>query len=381
MDSSWTTPLLLTGMQRAGTTLLEKMLGGHPAISVLSQPLPLLMIAVKREFLANRGIEDDLPLGHLFLEDRYRPDEFAAYVRAWRPDVSTLRGLFAAMDEYPGQYTRFTADQIERALATLGCECDLPATLGHLYAALGHRTTASIVGAKETLCEEYLAVLLEHGWRGLIILRDPRDVLASLNEGRGALHAGGPKPTLLNLRNWRKSVAVALALEGRPGFAWVRYEDLVSSPSAILDAIARTLGIGAFSWRPGDGVRDHGGQPWSGNSSHHDFHDVSQASVGMWRTVLPHDVGEYTEAACLPELKALGYPVDVALRDAPRILASFREPYAITRGSLAGYSEGPVNVASEIERLRRVHAPPDDESVRWFHAPRAHDVLRMAVSS
>jgi hypothetical protein len=373
------TPLLLTGMQRAGTTLLEKILGRHPALTLLSQPLPLLMIAVKRDFLAGCGVDEPLPLGHLFLEDRYQADDFAAYLRAWRPDVARLRSLFASMDDYPGQYTRFTREQIERALTTLPDGADLPATLQHLYQALAHRTDVSMVGAKETLCEEYLAALLERGWRGLIILRDPRDVLASLNAGRGALHGGSPKPTLLNLRNWRKSVAIALALEGRSGFAWIRYEDLVSSTAATLDSVAHALEIDAIPWRPGESVRDHRGQPWPANSSHHDFQEVSAASVGMWRDVLPRHVSEYTEAVCLPELKALGYPAELELRNAPAIVAAFHEPYPVARGPLIGYSEKPSRVASEIERLDRVLATPGHDSVRWFHAARTHDVLRQAV--
>ena len=373
------TPLLLTGMQRSGTTLFEKILGGQPALSLLSQPFPFLMIAVKRDFLAARGLAEALPLGHLFLEDRYRPDEFAAYLRAWRPDGARLRALSAAMGAYSGQYTRFTSEAIERALATLPPASDFPATLRHLYEALAHRSQARVAGAKESLCEEYLPPLLDAGWRGLIILRDPRAVLASLNAGRGAAHAGTVKPTLLNLRNWRKSVAIALALDGRPGFAWVRYEDLVTSTPATLESIARTLGVHRIPWRPDDPVRDHRGEPWPANSSHHEMTGVSAAPVATWRDVLPRDVATYAEAVCLPELKALGYPSDVAIDDAPAIVDGFREPYAIVRGSLAGYSERADHVAAEIERLRRVFDEPDRDSARWFQTARTHYALRSAV--
>jgi hypothetical protein len=94
---------------------------------------------------------------------------------------------------------------------------------------------AAYVGGKETLWEEMLPFLLERGAAGVIILRDPRDVLASLNHGRGAEYGGRLKPTLFNIRNWRKSAAFALHLERHPRFLWLRYEDLVTRPREVLD--------------------------------------------------------------------------------------------------------------------------------------------------
>jgi Sulfotransferase family len=47
--------LFVTGMQRSGTTLLEKLLHAHPELSVLSQPFPLLFVEVKRAFLESIG--------------------------------------------------------------------------------------------------------------------------------------------------------------------------------------------------------------------------------------------------------------------------------------------------------------------------------------
>ena len=192
---------------------------------------------------------------------------------------------------------------------------------------------------------------------------------------------GGPKPTLLNLRNWRKSVAVALALEGRPGFAWVRYEDLVSSPSPILDGIARTLGIDAFSWRPGDGVENHGGQPWPGNSSHHDVHGVSQASVGVWRTCCRTTLASTPRRSACPSLEALGYPESMWHS---RTLSEYWRPSASPMPSpVARWRDIPRSQSTSLLRSNGCGAstrPPTMRAFDRFHGLRAHDVLRMAVS-
>ena len=47
----------ITGMGRSGTTLLEKLLCNHKDLSVLSQPLPLVFIDLKKRFLETLGIK------------------------------------------------------------------------------------------------------------------------------------------------------------------------------------------------------------------------------------------------------------------------------------------------------------------------------------
>jgi hypothetical protein len=324
--------LFLTGMQRSGTTLLEKLLAGHPQISVLSQPTPFVFLEAKRAFLRTIGAGDDpYPLGHLFGEDRYRPEDLASFLREWRIGGPWLREVFAAMEGYSGQYTRFPPEELEGFLDSLPEEGFAP-TLAQLYRRFAHRNGAVLCGAKETICEEFLPYLLGQGWRCLVILRDPRDVLASLNHGRGEQHGGRPKPTLFNLRHWRKSVDFAFRLEGRPGFAWVRYEDLVERPLEILDALAARLGVTPFPPDLLEGeIRAQDGRAWAGNSSHAARQGVTAGSVGVHRGVLPAEVVRFTEAACHPEMRRLGYPLSIEEREIPGLLAGFQDPYAGAR--------------------------------------------------
>ncbi len=339
--------LFVTGAQRSGTTLLEKLLGAQDAVSMLSQPFPLLFAEAKRQFL---GGSDPYPLGHLFRESRYAPEEFAAFLRAWRTTSEELEELFASMESYSGQYTRFTPEQRREAFAQITSEHDFADVVRVLDHALS-RKEARWFGSKETICEEYVPYLLDRGFRCAIILRDPRDLLASLNYGRGREFGGELKPTLFNVRSWRKSVAFALAMDAHPRFAHCKYEDLVLHPMGELSRIADALGLGAVM--VSEEIRDADGEIWRGNSSHGEHRGVDSSSVGIHRDVLPPDVAAFVEATCLPELQRLGYETTMNRADAIRSIETFAEPYTITRRGMESDAMTPANAALEIERLGR----------------------------
>ena len=365
--------LFVTGMQRSGTTLLEKLLASHPELSVLSQPFPLLYVEAKRAFLREIGEPDSpYPLNHLLLETRYGPEDFAAFLERHRPTSEQLRELFARMAGYSGQYTRFAPEQLEAAFDQVPAEGGFFGRVSGLYRSLAQRAGARLYGGKETLCEEYLPYLLDHGGRCVVILRDPRDVLASLNHGRGPEYGGQLKPTLFNLRNWRKSVAFALHLEGHPGFQWLRYEDLVIDPLAALRRIGRAFGLSDFE--AGE-IRG-----WTGNSSHGERVGVTAESVGAYRRLLPPEVSSFVEAACLPELRLLGYDTTLDAADAPRVLRSLAEPYEIKREGMDHDFAGPENAVHEVRRLELLASPASPAAAPYFLFERAHERLRESLA-
>ncbi|MBV8516045.1 MAG: sulfotransferase [Acidobacteria bacterium] len=368
--------VFVSGAQRSGTTLLEKLLGMQPQVSMLSQPFPFLFVETKRAFLGtlDDGGGDSYPLGHLFHERRYTAAGFAAFLASWRTNAETLAAQFAAMRSYSGQYARFDTETVGTALASLPRDSDFAAVISSLARALAPDPSAPFCGLKETVSEEYMPALCSRGFRCAIIIRDPRDVLASLNHGRGREFGGELKPTLFNIRNWRKSVAIALSLESEPRFHWCRYEDLVDDPSAELARLGDRLELGTMQAR--EELVDADGQRWRGNSSFADHDGVSGASVSRYRDTLPDDVARYVEAACLPELRLLGYESSLGDTDATRVLRAFREPYTIVRAGFDDDAATPANAAREIERLERVSAFPDGESRFWFLSETAHRKLR-----
>lgn len=324
--------LFVTGMVRSGTTLLEKLLCNHPSLSVLSQPLPYLWVGVKRRFLETLGEKDALPLGPLFPEARYRPEDFHRFLREHRVPAADLEQWLEAMRGYSGQGTRFDPPEGWRERSDGRPFAEL---LRFWHRALAHRAGALGFGSKEVRCEEFLPHLLEEGFHALLILRDPRDVLASIRGGAGAAYVGAPRPLLHEIRSWRRSATYALALADHPRFHLVRYEDLVREPQAELERLRTRLGLERFP-ALGDELRDQRGRPWAANSSFGRRPGIASGSVGSHRQVLaPREVA-YIEALCGPELRAFGYELSLP---APR----------------------PERIDEAVERgpLRRDDVPPD----------------------
>ncbi len=373
--------LFVTGMQRSGTTLLEKLLSNHPRLSLLSQPFPLLFVETKRDFLRRfSAAEEPHPLGPLFLEVRYHLAEFGAYLGQWRTEPGALQVLFARMADYSGQYTRFDRAELDPLLDRL-TPGDFMATVGQLYRGLSRKPEAAFFGGKETLCEEFLPYLLDRGGRCLMIVRDPRDVLASLDHGRGERYGGRRKPTLFNVRNWRKSIAFALHLESHPGFTWVRYEDLVARPLEVLQEIAGVLGLEPFAEDAfAQGIRDQEGLLWTGNSSHRPLDGITAQEVGTHCNLLPAAVVRYIEAACYPELSLLGYPVSIGREQVQKTLEAFEEPHKIMREEMRSYTDRVIRASEELRRYEALFKPPDSEAHLLFLFEEVQQVLAEAVA-
>lgn len=375
--------LFLTGCYRSGTTLLEKLLHAHPQVSVASQPFPLLYFGVKAAFLRERGLERRYPLGHRFLEDTDRLEDFAAFLDRYVVGAGDLQRLAGAMETYAE--ARWSP-QILPLLADLrpGTFLDVWAQLVDLVARCYPTADLALAGTKEVLSEEYLPYLLARGQRGVVILRDPRDMIASYNFRRRATEIESGRPVLFSLRIWRKSVAFALACEGAPGFGWLRYEDLSRQPLEELARLTRLLSLDSY---PAGVLRGpllaQDGSPWSGNSSFERMEAVSTTSVGRFREVLPRETLEFVEYVCAPELRALGYPLASDAADDEDALHGFREPPTAGHPRFeAGYSTDASRLAHEVQRRRMLQASValDDEEVRrWFVTAEAY--ARLSATS
>lgn len=350
--------LFVTGMARCGTTLIEKLISHHGAASLLSQPFPFLFLGAKRAFLKTIGRgADAYPLGDLFLETEYTPADFRRHLRGRTMEAETVRSVFTAMDGYSGQYTKFDAATLDQVLARLPAG-DLASTVDALYTALSADPSAQLRGGKETGCEEFLPHLLDAGARCLVIVRDPRDMLASLNHGQGPTFAGTVKPTLFNLRQWRKSVAFVMHLREHPCFFWLRYEDLVADPVSVLNPVLTALGVSPYRADAfAEGIRTKDGSPWHGNSSYTERHELDATSVGQYKTVLPPAVQRASEALCYPELRYLGYATRLRPADLREVIATFTEPYPCVREDLRERFADPRRIEEELERVRLLQDP------------------------
>jgi len=343
--------LFVTGASRSGTSLLDKLLSKHPDMDVLSQPLPRLYVEAKRRFLAS-GPSSELaqafPLSDLFADTYADPATFTAYLRdtPLAPDwlLATLRDMqgFSGVGVQP--------PLPPEALVPTG-PTDLAAFVTQYLAAVSERDVAQR-GCKEVFAEEYIPYFLQSGSRVILLLRDPRDVVASVFGGVGARYAGAGLPLLFVLRHWRKSVGFALAHLGNPNLKLLRYEDLVSQPAEQMAALADWLDLPPFPDPLSGPLRDSTGAEWLSNSSHDPVHGISQDSIGRGLSALPGPLIRAIETLCGPEMHALGYAAPQhTTADRSQILTAITEPCPNPRAQLAAYVWDDIALQPEHQRL------------------------------
>jgi hypothetical protein len=211
------TRVFLVGTARAGTTLLQGMIGSHPAVYTLPETHFLDKSLPKQPFLRFFRV-----LGQ---GDRQRVAAFLAeqgaaeLARALPPGrihnkVRWTRALLAILDELAARQQK-----------TLWLE----KTPLHLY------YTDLLKAADPEL-------------RFLHILRDPVDNIASLLDA-GQKHAEAFRQNSLQkaAARWVKEYKMQAALVGRAGHCFVRYERLVDHPEPALRRVLDFLGV---AWNP-----------------------------------------------------------------------------------------------------------------------------------
>lgn len=374
----------ITGFLRSGTTLVEKLVHGLAGACIGGQPFPYLYYDVKRAFLeAYGGAGDRYPLGHLFGEDRYGPEDFEAFLERYRVSADRVAASFAAMRGYSGWKLPALADhadgigegsfaEVYRAL------CDvLPATL---------RADASdLLGAKEVFCEEFIPYFLTQGVFTVLVVRDIRDVITSLKLGSGGAYGSPDLPALHVVRQWRKSVAFALQFGGHDRFELVRYEELVAHPDPWLRHIASRLRCAPPAPDAIHELLDQDGRAWRGNSSFEGMVGVSRAPVGRFVEALPPSWVRAIEALCMPEMRALGLVPRSDPRSHGGELGDCLRRAAEDMHLVAPDQSLEDEVHAECERSRMLDRTDVDvgEVRRWFIFPRAYSRLahREPVSS
>lgn len=188
--------------------------------------------------------------------------------------------------------------------------------------------TKEVLGTKEILLEEFIPYFIENKVRTILIIRDPRDVITSLNVGTGPKYIGKHRPILFHVRHWRKSVALANTINQHKSFLWVKYEDLVQQTYQCLKKVTDFLGLEQFSkdqFKKGIITRD--GKNWPGNSSTKAFSGIAKNNTGKYKKFLDENTIQYIEFMCEPEMLKMNYKLNTNTSDYNPF--TFKEPYDI----------------------------------------------------
>ncbi len=346
------TPLIfITGAPRSGTTLVDKMLWSLPTVDCFSQPLPLLLTQIKSRFLEGRNAPQSAlahPLNDQQFENAYPQNAFCDYLQTENLSASTIENAMNAMADYSGQY--FKPDSPKSALADWqGGE--LVSFARHYFDHFAQKPHAQqqAIAWKETGAEEFLPYFLGQNMKAILILRDPRDIAASLYYGRADAHAGQPRPLLFMTRQWRKSAAFFEHFRTNKNVLCVRYEDLVADPNTYLKHWQDWLGLQNTK---GDlTLQSQSGESWTGNSSFDHFDGISTQGVGRHKTVLSDDARSFIEALCYGEMRMTGYAPDLDAGSVAARLQSGPAKDYLERKALAHYA---------YDEKRK-----DEESARW----------------
>jgi hypothetical protein len=345
--------LVITGMARSGTTLLDKLLTQHHQLDLLSQPFPLLFVQAKLDFLEQLGRKPYFALNDDRLQRDWSESQWLAFLKELQWAPGKLADLFRRMRNYSGQMTKPAEVALDWSVTEPGFEPIVDHCM-NFFAPRAVRYT----GFKEILIEEFLPYLGQLGYLSLVIVRDPRDVVASANYPGGKKFVGDKKPTLFHLRTWRKSVEYCYSLRAEGWFHFLRYEDLVTRPVNVLNDISAFLGVAAFDQNAFcDAIRDRNGELWQANTSRNRSSSlISSKSVGTFERSLSDSETAYIEAVCQHEMRWLGYQ-PLEQRDAARIIRGFRDQDVLDQHELdAGYSSNPANIAAELRRLEEFQA-------------------------
>ena len=357
--------IFITGLYRSGTTLLEKLLHNHPKCFVASQPFPKLYLKIKKQFLASKDTFSKLPLNDLFKNNTVF--EFTKYLEETTISKKNLDEILEGIGS-KSRLKNFITDKI-----------DLRISEGNFYdffKEINFQLSQSIKkepiirGSKEVFCEEFIPYFLSKGAKVILIIRDPRDIITSLNFGKGPDFTGEIRPILFNIRNWRKSVAFALKYQNHKNFFFIKYEDLVLNSTRVLNEICQFLNVDNFEESfMQNRLKDQYGEIWSGNSSHNNKKDIIFSnSINRYKEFLDEKTIHYIETICLPELNYLDYKYCVNGRNFKKIISNFKEPFEIKRKEFEYYySINQNHIKEEIKRLELLKEQSNDKIINdWF---------------
>lgn len=296
-------PVFIVGAPRSGTTLLRAMLNRHPRIGLCDETYFFYYVHLRaRAFgdLADPSRRERLIASYLATQRMQRLQlDLPALAARLREEGRSYPAFFAAI-------LRFWAE-------------------AHGKSRVGEKTPHHAWNT-ETLFEWY------PGARVIHLLRDPRDVTASLFNV-----PWGRRSAVTNGRLWVSLTRAAERSRHRPGYLRLRYEDLIEDPEGRLTDVCRFLGEtfdpAMLRADPAAGTD----KPWFERAQK----ALTRDRVDKWRSQLTPDQIRLVESEAGALMAEFGYE-----RSLPAAGAGLR-----LRGALHGMVE---DLADRIKRAPRM---------------------------
>jgi hypothetical protein len=314
--------MIITGIYRSGTTLIQKLLDANPRVSVVNHGMAGFFQMMKPYLFERAGVKNsDAPLGFHWIE----PDsEIASLFTGANFDQSQIEDLLNRVKREIGEdrsragnVSHPTYDWLDELKNTLrpGTAAEV---LDQQIAAVADYKKSSgveITGFKELHLEQFVEPMLADNpdLKVIQIIRDPRAVLASRNFSKSFLEtrgAGAKHPIRLISSVWTTGIRYKRYLEKAfpESFLSVKYESLVRSPESQTQDICKFLGV---DWDPVmldvSSFRSEVGKTWEPNSSFGKLDGFDQSAIEKWRNMLPDREHAVMEYLCGELLNEEGY--------------------------------------------------------------------------
>jgi|GEM_PF-125872 len=301
-------PVFICGTARSGTTLMLRLFDDHPDLVVLPGETyfhRLFFDRGWRRWMLHLAELAPLPSLHRMLG---RLPPAVPRRRHWTRRLAEWSEAFPG-DGAPALDLDPVVTRHLRTRDPWGCFLDL-----YERRRPGRLAGASAV-VEKTPSNERFVPLLERLFAGtpryVHLIRDPRDVVASWVTLRS-----GPQADRWDLIAhvcyvWSRSNLAGRTSAGwvKGRYRWLRYEDLVASPTGVMGEVARWLGVAEVETLARASVW---GKPVESNSSYGSPPEpgaVEPRSVGRYRDILTQAEVQMIEGRLGAQMTAWGYPL------------------------------------------------------------------------
>ncbi|MCH2147764.1 MAG: hypothetical protein MK073_08110, partial [Phycisphaerales bacterium] len=107
-----------------------------------------------------------------------------------------------------------------------------------------------------------------------------------------------------------------------------------------------------------DGFKDYEGNPWAANSSFGSKSGINNSSVGKYSQNLTEEQINLIEACCWPELKSIGYELNISRSDVGECIGKGIESEKLERNELSNYLFNDLTIKQEFERWELLNQKP-----------------------
>ena len=315
--------ILVTGLYRSGTTLLQKILDMHPEINIIEGGVFPFFKSLDCLFL--KYSDSNIIDRPLCIEPQISDQDYKDIFDKVNFNKSNIFELMTKirMRIDKGSKTDYARmcptskwfDYLESIIHQGNSKKILEKIYESIHLYRGSRPV-TYTGFKECLLDQFIEPLIncyKDRIKIVQLIRDPRAILASRNYGFFSdIRTEGKKhPLLLVAYMWRNSVRYKniLTVKYPDNFYSVKYESLINNNYGVVKDICKFLIVEFFPFLlDHNKFKDENGDSWKANTS---FKQKSTgfltASLIKWMKILPRDTLGAIEYLCAPEMLQAGY--------------------------------------------------------------------------